>query len=100
MMGIAHYLTLQKEPDADLARPARIFYGLQLALNTLWSILFFGRRSPSAAFVEIVFLWVSILLTIITFSRISRKAAWLLLPYLLWVSFATVLNGAVWRLNS
>jgi tryptophan-rich sensory protein len=100
MMGIAHYLVERKQVEANIARPARIFYGLQLALNTLWSLLFFGKRSPLAALVEIVFLWLAILLTIITFARISRKAALLLLPYLLWVSFAAVLNGAVWRLNS
>lgn len=100
MMGIAHYLVLREEAEPRLARPARIFYGLQLILNTLWSLLFFGRRSPLAALVEIAFLWLAILMTIITFARVSRKAALLLLPYLLWVSFATVLNGAVWRLNS
>lgn len=100
MMGIAHYLVLREEAEPRLARPARIFYGIQLILNTLWSLLFFGRRSPLAALVEIVFLWVAILMTIITFARVSRKAALLLLPYLLWVSFASILNGAVWRLNS
>lgn len=100
MMGIAHYLVLRDGAEPKLARPARIFYGIQLILNTLWSLLFFGRRSPLAALVEIVFLWIAILMTIITFARVSRTAALLLLPYLLWVSFATVLNGAIWRLNS
>jgi translocator protein len=100
MMGIAHYLVEQEDAEPRLARPARILYGIQLVLNTLWSLLFFGRRSPLAALIEIVFLWVAIVLTIITFARVSRTAALLLLPYLLWVSFATVLNGAIWRLNS
>lgn len=65
----------------------------------LWSVLFFGRRAPLAALVEIVFLWVAIALTLRAFSRLSRVAALLLVPYLLWVSFAAVLTGAIWRLN-
>ncbi len=100
LMGIAHYLVVREEAEAKLSRPARLFYWLQLALNSLWSVLFFGRRSPLAALVEIVFLWVAIVLTILTFARISRTAALLLLPYLLWVSFATYLNASIWHLNS
>lgn len=74
-------------------------YGLQLVLNALWSILFFGRRAPLAALVEILLLWTAIVLTIVAFARISRLAALLLVPYLLWTTFATVLNAAIWRLN-
>jgi tryptophan-rich sensory protein len=99
-MGIAHYLVVREQADPRLARQAHIFYGLQLALNTLWSLIFFGRRSPLAALIEIVFLWIAIVLTIVTFARISPKAALLLMPYLLWVSFAALLNGAIWRLNA
>ena len=99
LMGVAHYLVLREQAEPGVARLARIFYGLQLVLNTLWSLLFFGRRSPLAALIEIVFLWGAIVLTILTFARISRKAALLLLPYLLWVTFAAVLNAAIWRLN-
>ncbi len=100
LMGVAHFIVSRASTEPDRARPAQIFYWLQLILNALWTFLFFGRRSPLAALVEIVFLWVAIVLTIIIFARISRKAALLLVPYLLWVSFAAVLNGAIWRLNS
>jgi tryptophan-rich sensory protein len=99
LMGTAHYLVLAQEAEPAAKRAARILYGLQLGLNALWSILFFGRRAPLAALVEIVLLWVAIALTIIAFARISRGAALLLVPYLLWTTFATVLNAAIWRLN-
>jgi transposase len=72
---------------------------LQLSLNALWSVLFFGRRAPFAALVEILLLWVAIVLTIVAFARISRMAALLLVPYLLWTTFATALNAAIWRLK-
>lgn len=72
---------------------------MQLGLNVLWSYIFFGRRAPGWALVEIVCLWVSIAATIAAFSKISRNAALLMAPYLLWTSFATVLNYAIWRLN-
>jgi benzodiazapine receptor len=75
-------------------------FAFQLALNILWSFLFFGLRSPGAAFVEILFLWLAILLTVVVFFRTSKAAGILLLPYLLWVAFASVLNFAFWRLNA
>ncbi len=100
LMGIAHYLVSRQSPDEAVARQAQLWYWLQLCLNALWSLLFFGRRSPLAALVEIVCLWIAIVLTILTFARISRRAALLLVPYLLWVSFAAVLNGAIWHLNA
>ena len=75
-----------------------IFIG-QLVLNTLWSIIFFGLHSPGGALVEIVFLWLAILATIFAFYKISKPAACLLLPYILWVSFASYLNYTIWVLN-
>jgi tryptophan-rich sensory protein len=69
------------------------------ALNGLWSILFFGMQSPGLAFMEIIVLWLAIAATIGTFWRVTQPAAWLLLPYLAWVSFAAVLNGSIWMLN-
>jgi tryptophan-rich sensory protein len=75
-----------------------IFFG-QLALNILWSVLFFGLHNPGAAFLELVVLWLAILATIGAFFKISKPAAALLLPYILWVSFAGVLNAAFWALN-
>jgi len=71
----------------------------QLALNTLWSIFFFGMQNPALAFVDIIFLWLAILATMILFYRISKPASYLLLPYILWVSFASYLNYSLWMLN-
>ena len=78
--------------------PATIF-AVQLALNIGWSWLFFGQRRPDFALMEIVFLWLSILTMLIVFYRVDRTSGWLLLPYLLWVSFASVLNFSIWTLN-
>ena len=75
-----------------------MYFG-QLALNATWSFLFFGLHSPGAALVEIVALWLAILATIVTFARRDRLAAALLVPYLVWVSFAAFLNAAIWSLN-
>lgn len=74
-------------------------FGAQLALNTLWSIIFFGMRSPGAALVEIVFLWVAIAATMVLFYKISKPAGLLFLPYIAWVSFAAFLNYSIWTLN-
>jgi translocator protein len=72
----------------------------QLVLNVLWSILFFGLQAPGIALVEILTLWVAIFATLLSFWRISKIAGWLFVPYLVWVSFATILNLEIWRLNS
>jgi tryptophan-rich sensory protein len=72
---------------------------LQLALNGVWSFLFFGLRSPAAGLVDIVALWLAVAATVIAFFRIAPVAGALLVPYWLWVSFATLLNAALWRLN-
>ena len=99
LMGIALFLVWRKglkEKDIKIAFAVFIF---QLILNSLWSFLFFGLESPFAAFIEIIFLWIAILISIILFSRISKAAAILLIPYILWVGFASVLNFAFWRLN-
>lgn len=99
LMGIAAFLVWKKGLDRrDVKIALSIFIG-QLALNTLWSIIFFGLHSPGGALVEIVFLWLAILWTIIVFYKISRPAAYLLVPYILWVSFASYLNYAIWTLN-
>ena len=71
----------------------------QLVLNGTWSFLFFGLRRPGWAALEIVLLWCSIVATMLAFARNSRLATGLLLPYLLWVSYAAVLNVAIWNLN-
>jgi len=81
------------------ARNAFAWFGIQLILNSLWSILFFGWNNPGAAAVEILFLWLAILLTLVTFSKKSKTASLLLVPYFVWVSFAMVLNITIWQMN-
>lgn len=95
LMGLSLYLAMEK----GLAKKAIVFFGIQLILNLSWSILFFGLHSPMLAFIEIIFLWIAILATILEFRKTSQKAALLLLPYIVWVSFAAMLNYAVWVLN-
>jgi tryptophan-rich sensory protein len=98
-MGIAAFLVWKRGfKRKDVKRAFRVFL-LQLGLNVLWSVLFFGLHHPLAAFVEILFLWLAILWTIVLFSRLSRPASALLWPYLLWVSFAAYLNFSLWTLN-
>ena len=104
LMGIAAFLVWSSyaEATSDRKRGIKIalsLFGIQLVLNTLWSIIFFGLHSPGGALIEIVFLWLAILATIIAFAKISRPAAWLLVPYILWVSFAMYLNYTIWMLN-
>ena len=95
LMGIALYI-VWKNKNSGFAIPVFV---IQLVLNSLWSFLFFGTKNIQFAFIEIIFLWVSILLCIILFYRISKPAAYLLVPYILWVSFASVLNYELMRLN-
>ena len=75
-------------------------YGVQLLLNAGWSAVFFGLHRPDLALGEIVLLWLSILATIVGFAPVSAAAAWLLVPYLAWVTVAALLNATVWRLNT
>jgi tryptophan-rich sensory protein len=98
LMGIALYLVWRKD-DAGGRTLAFWIFGIQLALNVLWSLLFFGLHRPDLALMEIAVLWLAILANIIIFYSISKPAALLLLPYLLWVSFAAYLNYDLWRLN-
>ncbi|MFI6508081.1 TspO/MBR family protein [Streptosporangium sp. NPDC050855] len=79
--------------------PALGVYAVQLVLNAAWTPLFFGAGRYGLAFAEIVVLWLAIVLTIVLFRRISRPAAWLLVPYLAWVTYAAALNFAIWQLN-
>lgn len=101
LMGIALWLILEKRPFVrkNMIWAVGVFI-LQLALNILWSYFFFGQNDPGAAFVEIIFLWLAIAATIVIFYRIRRPAAYLLIPYLLWVSFAGFLNYSLWKLNA
>ncbi len=97
MMGIALYLVWKRKAKDKL--PAYTFFGVQLFLNALWSVFFFGLRMPLLALIEIIFLWAAIIMTIVYFYRIDKKAAYLLIPYILWVSFAAVLNFFISYLN-
>lgn len=78
---------------------ALVVYGVQLVLNGLWSYLFFGLQRPDLALIDIAAMWLMILLTLVLFWRRDRLAGMLLVPYLLWVSFASALNFAIWQLN-
>lgn len=98
LMGIALYLVWKKLPERG-AVSALWLFGLQLALNAVWSPIFFGLQNTGLALIVIVLMWVAIVLTIVTFAKVSRTAAWLLVPYVLWVSFATYLNYSIWILN-
>lgn len=99
LMGISLFLVWRRGITGAAARTAVILFGLQLALNVLWSAFFFGLRDIFLGFAVIVVLWAAILLTIAAFRQVSRTAAYLLIPYLLWVSFAAVLNFSILRLN-
>jgi len=97
LMGIALYLVWIQ--DKKNKKIAYIFFFTQLVMNALWSFIFFGAHDLGWAFVEIVVLWLAILGTTIAFYRILKPAAYLLIPYILWVTFASILNFAIWRLN-
>jgi len=99
LMGIALYLVVQQRSEKNNIQGALTIFGVQLLLNLGWSAAFFGLHSPLYALVEIVFLWLAIVLTIVKFKAVSPVAAYLLIPYLLWVSFASFLNFTILQLN-
>lgn len=99
MMGIAAGLVWSKAMPIKAKIPAIGFFTLQLGLNALWSILFFGFKNPLLALVEIILLWICIYQTYRHFYQIQPVAGKLLLPYLAWVSFASFLNFSIWWLN-
>jgi translocator protein len=99
MMGVAAFLVWRSAPGATPVRVALVLFVVQLVLNALWSVAFFGLHSPGGGMVVIALLWLAIAATLLTFSRVSTPAALLLAPYLAWVSFAAVLNWALYRLN-
>lgn len=75
------------------------FYGIQLVLNAAWTPIFFGAQQPGWALVDIIAMWLAIGLTMMAFFRVRKAAGWLMVPYLVWVSFAMVLNFTLWRMN-
>jgi len=98
LMGIASYI-IWKHRDLPYARAALVFYVIQLILNVLWSIFFFGLKNPGLAFVEILILLALIIVTTVLFWKVKPVAGALMLPYIAWVSFASYLNYTIWRLN-
>ncbi len=100
MMGVAAGLVWDRiEAERELVKKALLFFAIQLALNALWSYLFFGLQNPMLAGLEIIVLWLMIFETYIQFAKINKIAGYLFIPYLAWVSFAAVLNGSIWWLN-
>jgi len=98
LMGISLF-TIWRRQDHPRFKLTLVFFLIQLILNILWSVAFFGLRSPLLGLVDIVLLWVAIVLTIQHCLRITRTAGLLLLPYIIWVSFAAFLNFSLWILN-
>ena len=98
-MGISLFIIWNKVGIKPEVKRAMIFFFVQLGLNVLWSMFFFGLRSPLAGLIEMVFLWSAIVWTTYYFIKLSQWAGILLLPYLVWVSFAFILNFSLWILN-
>ncbi|HEX8177527.1 MAG TPA: TspO/MBR family protein [Pyrinomonadaceae bacterium] len=99
MMAVAAWLVWKEKGFASAAAPLALF-GVQLVFNALWSILFFGMHRIGMALLDIVLLWSAILATVLSFWRVSPAAGALMIPYLLWVTYASALNYSIWRLNS
>jgi len=99
LMGISLFLIWNVGLERREVRRSVVIFGVQLALNILWSYLFFGLQSTLLGLIRIVALWMMIVLTVTSFLKVSKKAALLLVPYLLWVSFASYLNYSLWILN-
>jgi len=99
LMGISLYLIINKKFKSNDKTLGLIFFAVQLILNASWSIIFFGAKSILGGFIVILLLWTFIVLTIIKFYKISKPSAIMLYPYLLWVSFAVLLNYSIWKLN-
>ncbi|UCG31339.1 MAG: tryptophan-rich sensory protein [candidate division WOR-3 bacterium] len=99
LMGVSLFLVWRERSDIPHVKPALLIFGLQLALNVLWSAVFFGLKSPIGGFIVIVVLWVAIFTTILRFRKVSELASILLIPYIVWVTFAGILNFAIFHLN-
>ncbi len=100
MMGWAAALVWNEiESKQEEVKSALILFVIQLALNSLWSFLFFGLKNPMLAGIEIILLWLLIYETFIKFNKINKFAGYLFIPYLFWVSFAGILNASIWWLN-
>lgn len=99
LMAVAAYLIWMQGLNTDGVKAALLVFIIQLILNSAWSFIFFGMKSLFYGLIEIIFLWISIAMCLVLFWQILPLAGWLMVPYLLWVSFATALNFAIWKLN-
>ena len=99
MMGISLFLVWKEDTSVELKKIGIALFAVQLVLNFFWSFIFFNQHQIGWALVEIAVMWVFILLTIFAFAQVNKAAAWLLVPYISWVSFATILNYTTWQLN-
>lgn len=100
LMGVAAGLVWAKIDDQkETVKKGLTFFAVQLGLNALWSYLFFGLHNPLLALIEIALLWLMIYETFLQFNKVNKTAGYLFIPYLLWVSFAMVLNASIWWLN-
>jgi len=99
LMGISLYLVWNEKSKSKIKIPLTLFF-IQLVLNALWSVMFFGFQLIFYGLIEIIIMWIFIALTMFSFYRISRKAALILTPYIAWVTIATLLNYFVWVLNN
>lgn len=98
LMGISLFL-IWKQPPSPQRKKAITIFLIQFALNIAWSFIFFNQHQILGALIDIIAMWFLIQFTMILFGKLNKTAAWLLLPYLLWVTFATMLNTAIWLLN-
>ncbi|MBU0610813.1 MAG: tryptophan-rich sensory protein [Armatimonadetes bacterium] len=98
-MAVAMWLVWREEEGASQVTPPQAMWLAQLILNLGWSVIFFGLRLPGLALVEIILLWSAVLATTMVFFRVSKVAGALMVPYVLWVSFAAVLNFGIWYVN-
>lgn len=99
LMGISLGLIWNSKATEESKRNAYFLFAIQLFLNFWWSIFFFNFHSPALALLDIILMVITIILTILSFSAFSKIASWLLVPYIAWVSFATILNFSIWNLN-
>lgn len=100
LVGISLYIVWNKFPQNKNSKQALIIFGIQLVLNILWSAFFFGLRNPLLAFIEILVLGLAIIANMLAFYKVSKISSYLLIPYLLWVSFASYLNFSLWKINA
>ncbi len=100
IMGVAGALVWDKlDEKEEIVKKGLTYFFIQLALNMLWSYLFFGLKNPLLALIEIILLWLFIYETIAQFNKVNKIATYLFIPYMIWVSFALILNASIWWLN-